>query len=69
MENLKHNGDLKKLIKSIPKEHKTTLDKIIKIAYIQGVNDMRGLISDLDHIPAQEITKYGIFHEDSIDGG
>jgi len=59
----------KELMAEIPKEHKRTMNKLIKLAVLQGRSEVLDLVQELGSIPVAKVTEYGVWHEDNIDGG
>lgn len=61
--------EIQDLYKLIPKEHRKTVDKIISISHTQGAKEVLEIVKDLSNIPANDVHRYGVWHEDNLDGG
>lgn len=61
--------DIKALMDEIPKEHRRTMNKLIKLAVLRGRSQVLDLVQDLGNVPVGKVTEYGIWHEDCIEGG
>jgi len=61
--------ELQELMASIPKEHRRTMNKLIKLAVLRGRAQVLDLVRDLADVPIEKVTEYGIWHEDCLDGG
>jgi hypothetical protein len=57
------------LLKTIPKEHKKAVKKLMQISMERGRAEVLDLVRDLADIPIKKFTEYGIWHEDCLDGG
>jgi len=61
--------DLDKLLKTIPKEHKKTVEKLARIYMELGAQKVLNLIQDLSEIPSNDIENYIIVHKSELEGG
>ena len=60
---------LETLMAEIPKDHKKTLNKIVRLATRSGRQEVLDLVLDLGKTPAKDIHYYGFHHERDLDGG
>lgn len=66
---MEYPEEIKKLFATIPKEHHKTVRKIIDFYYILGASRVQELIKTVSELPPDDIYYYGVYHDDSIDGG
>jgi len=57
------------LMAQIPKEHKKTMNKLIKLSVELGRSQVLDLVQELGNIPVAKVTEYGVWHESNLDGG
>jgi hypothetical protein len=59
----------KLVYKALPKELKSVFNSVCKHHYKNGVRDAFGLVEQAISVPHNDIVSYGVYHDDSIDGG
>ncbi len=61
--------EIKKLLNSIPKEHRATVNELLKMYYEMGVEDTKELLRSIVDIPANDMSDFIVTHESNLDGG
>lgn len=57
------------LLRTIPQEHKRTVNKLMRLSIEIGRSQVLDLVRDLGDVPVGKVTEYGVWHEDCLDGG